>query len=133
MKVADIPNGTSLVFCRSGNGNVYLWDNTAKSLSKIDTNGSSTGIFDESSCIDAGFTIAEFNAGALSPDERYFYFSAKIKETGQDYTLELYRLCRFDLQSKELTPLNRTEYSLVRSRRTLQAAQPFEGNIYFTS
>ncbi|WP_257668716.1 hypothetical protein [Parapedobacter tibetensis] len=132
VKVADIPAGATPIYGRNGNGNVYVWHINDKVLFRIDAaDGSVTEVLAESQLSDArgAFTIAEFNAGAVSPDERYFYFSAKVNETDQDRTLELYKLCRFDLQSGELTTLNRTEYSLLRSRRTLAAAQPFEGAV----
>jgi hypothetical protein len=132
VKVADMPAGSTPLYCRNGNGNVYAWNNTSKVLFRIDAaDGSIMQVFTKASCMDArgAFAIAEFNVGAVSPDERYFYFSAKVTETAQDRTLELYKLCRFDLHNNALTTLNRTEYSLLRSRRTLAAAQPFEGNV----
>lgn len=135
VKVADIPAKASIVYCRNSNGNTYFWDAAEKKLFKIDSKGNKTEVFNEYKCKEAGFSIDEFNAGGISPDERYFYFSAKIKEENQDYTLELYRFCRFELPTEilpnggGLISLNRTEYSLMRSRRTLQAAQPFEGNV----
>lgn len=138
VRVADIPSGSKPVYCRSGNGNVYTFSATGKKLFKIDAqDGSITELFNESRCIDGNgaFTIEQFNAGAVSPDEKYFYFSAKVKETEQSRTLELYKLCRYELPAGtlpegELTVLNRTEYSLLEARRTFEAAQPFEGNIY---
>lgn len=131
VKVADVPGGATPIYCRNGHGNIYAWSSTGTVLLKIDADGNVTEVFTQTNCMDARgtFTIAEFNAGAVSPDERYFYFSAKVTETAQDRTLELYKLCRFDLQSQALTTLNRTEYSLLRSRRTLAAAQPFEGPV----
>lgn len=133
VKVTDIPAGAVPVYCRSGNGNVYAYNAAGKKLFKITAaDGSITEVFNEGKCMDANgaFTIDEFNAGAVSNDEKYFYFSAKIKEEEQDRTIELYKLCRFNLESREFETLNRTEYSLVRTRRTLEAVQPFEGNIY---
>lgn len=132
VKIADIPDGATPVYCRSGNGNVYVFSSTSKKLFKIEaTTGNVTEAFLESACIDnnGAFTIEEFNAGAVSPDERYFYFSAKVKESGQSRTLELYKLCRYDLQSGVLFILNRTEYSMLQSRRTPESVLPFVGKV----
>lgn len=131
VKVADIPDGALPIYSRNGKGNVYAWNNDSKKLFRISTDGNTKEVFTEANCVDAhgAFTLAEFNAGAVSTDEHYFYFSAKVNEQEQDRTLELFKLGRFDLQSGELTILNRTEYSLLRSRRTLAAAQPFEGKV----
>lgn len=131
-KVADIPSQSMRVYCRSGNGNAYFWNATTNKLSKITAaEGSLTEVFSTASCVDANglFSILEFNAGGISPDEKYFYFSAKVQETDQSRLIELYKLCRYNLQTKEFSTLNRTEYSLVRSRRTLAATQPCEGKV----
>lgn len=130
IKVADIPSGAIPLYCHSGNGNVYTFNSTSKKLFKINaTDGSINEVFNESACTDTkgAFTFEEFNAGAVSPDEKYFYFSAKVKESGQSRTLELYKFCRYDLQNSTLATLNRTEYSMLQSRRTPEAVQPFEG------
>ena len=132
IKVADIPSGSTPVYCRSGNGNVYAFNSTTKKLFKITgADGNVTEVFDESKLTDGkgSFIMEEFNAGAVSPDEKYFYFSAKVKESGQGRTVELYKLCRYDLQNGGLTTLNRTEYSILKANRTLKAAQPFEGKV----
>lgn len=132
VKVANLPSGAVPLYSRNGKGNVYAWNGSSKKLFRIAAaNGNTTEIFTEAQCVDTGgaFTITEFNAGAVSPDERYFYFSAKVNEEEQDRAIELFKLCRFDLQNGDFTTLNRTEYSLLRSRRTLVAAQPFEGNV----
>ncbi|MGV8094901.1 MAG: hypothetical protein AB2L24_23865 [Mangrovibacterium sp.] len=132
VKIADIPAGAQPVYCRSGNGNVYVWQGAGKKLFKIAAaDGSVTEVFSENDCTDAGgiFTIEEFNAGAVSPGEQYFYFSAKVKETGQPRTAELYKLCRFDMQRGEFTTLNRTVYPSFPENRTLASAKPFEGKI----
>lgn len=130
-KVADIPSGVNPIYCRSGNGNVYLWNTTAKKLLKLTPRGELTEVFTESASSDANgaFNIAEFYAGAVSPDEHNFYFSAKVMENGQERTMELYKFCRFDLQTGELAILNRTEYDLRKSERTLASVQPFEGKL----
>lgn len=132
VKVADLPPRAVPLYCRNGKGNVYAWSSDSKKLFRITAaDGHTAEVFTEVQCVDVrgAFTINEFNAGAVSPDERYFYFSAKVSEEGQDRTIELFKFCRFDIQNGEFTTLNRTEYSLLRSRRTLATAQPFEGKV----
>ena len=132
VKIADFPANSILIPCYSGSGSIYLWNENVRKLSKSLPNGSLAPLFDGTACTDASgtFAVTEFFAGAVSPDDRYFYFNARVTETGQSASLYVYKLCRYDLQTRELTTLNRTEYyAAVNSKKTIEYMKPFEGNI----
>lgn len=102
---------TSLpLYCRSGNGTVYLW-NTDNTITRIQKNGTAKTIQIENSLNDSygPFNISKFSSGGIDPHEKYLYFSASTTDNSTDNVSNtIYRLCRFDLQTGTLTTLNRT-------------------------
>lgn len=131
VKQLDMPVGATPLFCQNGKGSVYLCT-LEKSFVKISKNGTLTNLFSGTSLTDQNgqFTIVTFNAGGIDPTERYLYFSAMTTDGNADNSGNaIYRLCRYDLQSKALTTINRSAYPNALDQRTMSVYTPFEGTI----
>lgn len=130
VKQADISPGAVALYCQNGSGNIYLWklDN---SVTKIAKDGSSNQVLTSSVFKDASgvFTVNSFTAGGVDPAEQNLYFAALTQDGAADNAgNNVYRLCRYNLQTRTLTTLNRTLISKS-DQKTLGDYQPFEGNI----
>lgn len=123
----DIP-----LFCQNGKGTVFYWSLSAKSVVRIDKDGSSTTVLEPGALSDdqGSFNVTTFHAGGVDPQERYIYFSATTTDGNADNSShEIYRLCRYDMQNQVFTTLNRSRYPKTQNERTLNVFQPFDGNI----
>jgi len=128
-RVVNLPSGTTPLFCLNGKGTVFFWT-TANTVTRIAKDGTSTQVFSGNGLSDSfgNFTISTFNAGGVDPTERYLYFSAITADGNADnLTNNIYRFCRVDLQSGQLTTLNRS--ALPKTNPTLASMQPHEGGI----
>lgn len=131
IKHADMMSGAIPLFCQNGKGSIYLY-RPDKSVVRIDKLGALTTLFKGIALTDQNgqFSITAFNSGGVDPTERYLYFSAITTDGNADNIANgIYRLCRYDLQSKVLTTLNRSIYPNAVTERTITAYTPFEGNI----
>lgn len=128
---AALPANAKTIYCRSGSGHVYYWEPIAKKLVKLLPDGTSQDVFLQSNASDSfgNLNVQEFNAGGIDPEEKYFYFSARVREIPSVPNNEIYKLCRWDMQTQQFTVLNRTLYPTIASQRTLASAQPFEGQV----
>ncbi|WP_256009077.1 hypothetical protein [Desertivirga xinjiangensis] len=123
----DIP-----LFCQNGKGTVFYWSLSGKGLVRIDKDGSSSTVLEPGVLSDneGSFIVTTFHAGGVDPQERYVYFSATTTDGKADNgSNEIYRLCRYDMQNRVFTTLNRSSYPKTQNERTLEVFQPFEGNI----
>jgi hypothetical protein len=126
-----LKTGQRTLFCRNGTGAIYLW-NTDGSISLLKSDGSLIQIMDTSQFQDSfgTFTVTAFNSGGVDAAEKFIYFSVTSTDNGADNAQNIiYRLCKYDIASKQLTTLNRTAYAIDSKQHTLAAAMPFEGNI----
>jgi len=126
-----IPQNATVLFCRSGKGSVYLWQ-ADKSIRRINNDGSTQTVLTEADCKDeyGNFKFLIFNGAGVDSREEYLYFSAITSDASPDYTNNtIFRICRFNLQTKELTTINRTLYPKKAVNRVLAITQPLEGNI----
>lgn len=131
VKQADIPTGATSLFCQNGKGSVYLY-RPDKSFVKISKNGTLTDLFSGTSLTDQNgqFSMLTFNAGGIDPTERYLYFSALTTDGNTDNASNaIYRLCRYDLQSKALITINRSAFPNAINQRVMSAYTPFEGPV----
>ncbi|RPD42063.1 hypothetical protein [Chitinophaga barathri] len=133
-RMYTLTGGSKILYCRSGNGNIYLWTqlSPARSISRLSPDGTLVAILSAANYVDGhgAFTITAFNGGGVDPQERYLYFSAVTTDNSADNAAnEIYRFCKVDLTTLQLTTLNRTLYPKTASQRTLSALTPFEGNI----
>ncbi|HBG41521.1 MAG TPA: hypothetical protein DDW85_08920 [Porphyromonadaceae bacterium] len=130
-KVADVPANNRPVYCNNGKGNFYFFHDTEYKLTRISPDGGNEQVFDKNIFKDndgVTFRITRVDGIGIDPQERYVYLSAYTRAlTGQPN--HYYRLCRYDLNSGQWTVLNKTAYSTRTASRTLEATQPFEGNV----
>ncbi|MGN7722899.1 hypothetical protein [Chitinophaga sp. 22620] len=129
-----LTGGSKILYCRSGNGNIYLWTQLApaRSINRLSPDGTLATILSPADYKDSygAFTITAFNGGGVDPQERYLYFSAITTDNSADNAAnEIYRLCRVDLATRQLATINRTLYPKTASQRTVAALTPFEGKI----
>lgn len=130
-KIADYPVDSDPVYCRNGKGNLYFLHKANFTVTRINATGEMLNVFDPSSLKDKDgkpFTFSRLNGLGIDPNERYLYLSLFTQATGSQEN-HIYRLIRYDVENKTTEVLNKTFYSRLASKRTLQAAQPFEGNI----
>ncbi|EHQ25471.1 hypothetical protein [Mucilaginibacter paludis] len=123
--------GARPLFCQNGKGSIYLW-NTDGSVTLIKKDGSTSQVFDNTVFKDSfgSFTVTAFNGGGVDPQEATIYFSVVTADGSSDNTANtIYRLCKYDVATKQLTTLNRSLYAKAVNAHTFAAAQPFEGNI----
>lgn len=125
--------GSKILHCRSGSGRIYLWSQLlpARSVIRLNTDGTLTTILSPANYVDSygNFTITTFNGGGVDPQERYLYFSAITTDNSPGNAAnEIYRFCKVDLGTGQLTTLNRSLYPKTASQRTLTNLTPFEGN-----
>ena len=123
--------GTVPLYCRNGTGDIYLWK-PDKTITLLKPDGTVTEVFNRSNGKDSfgAFDINTFNGGGVDPGEKFLYFSVVTTDGNADNAAnKVYRLCRWDIKNKQLLTLNRTLYANSSSKRTLAAAQPFEGAI----
>lgn len=131
MKIADYPANADPVYCRNGRGNLYFVDKTSYIVKRMDASGVMTLVFEPSVLKDSDgkpFTFTRLNGLGIDPKERYLYLSLYSQAIGSQIT-HFYRLVRYDLQNSTVTVLNETKYARLTAQRTLQAIQPFEGDI----
>lgn len=131
VKHLDYPAAAIPVFCQNGKGDIFLWK-MDHSVLKIAKDGTLTNILTSSTLKDeiGTFTITQFNAAGIDPQEQNLYFSAiTIDGAADNAGNQIYRLCRYNLPNAQLTTLNRTVYSSTSTMRTRDAYQPFQGEI----
>lgn len=133
-KMHTFTGGSKTLYCRSGNGNVYLWTQLSpvRSICRLSPDGALTALLSATNFTDSygTFTITTFNGGGVDPQEHYLYFSAITTDGSTDNAAnEIYRFCKVDLTTKQLTTINRTLYPKTASERTLSVLSPFEGKI----
>lgn len=133
-RMYTLTGGSKILYCRSGNGNIYLWTQflPTRSINRLSPDGTLTTILSPADYTDSygAFTITAFNGGGVDPQERYLYFSAITTDNSADNAAnEIYRFCRVDLATRQLTTINRTLYPKTASQRTISALTPFEGKI----
>lgn len=129
IKHSDMRPGSTPLFCQNGKGSVYLYQ-TDKSFVRISNAGVTAALFSGVALTDqhGQFAIVTFSAGGVDPTERFLYFSAVTTDGNADNSDNtIYRLCRYDLQNKVLTTLNRSVYPNDPSQRIISAYTPFEG------
>lgn len=122
------------LFCQNGKGTVYYW-NRDQRITRIDKDGSNTIVLEAGALSDAhgNFTVTTFNAGGVDQQEHNLYFSAITTDGHADNNgNQVYRFCRYDLQTRQLTTLNRSLYPATASQRIWDAFTPFEGSIVTT-
>lgn len=134
-ELADIPENTLFVYCRSDKGNTYMLDTLSYTLTRIKTDGTKETVFRNLEFKDNGgntFKVDRLNGVGMDPREQYIYFST-FNTTTTGTTAEkrwtYYRLSRYNLQTNTLEVLNKTPYHIWRNYDTEAAAQPFEGRI----
>lgn len=130
VKHADATNGTVYFYCQNGKGSIYSWQKDKK-FYKLDKNGSTIKVLDPSQLNDTNgpFQIIMLNSGGIDPNEQYLYFSALTTDGSSDNAAnQIYRLCRYDLQAKTLTTLNRTLLPKTVGY-TVDQITPFEGSL----
>jgi len=130
-KVVNIPSGSTPIYCRSGNGHVYLMNNKTYAVSRVTPDGNIEQVFSLSACKDADgtpFDVTQVNAMGVDPKEQYLYMSLYTKAPWATYW-SYYRFCRWNMQNNSFEVLNKTPYHIYRSQRTPEAAQPFEGRV----
>lgn len=116
-----------LFYCVNGKGTIYLYENGAI---KVIRNRRSVTLLNSYSDQFGSFTITKMYAGGVDFHERYLYFSALAEESSPDAaTNYIFRFCRYDLESGQLTTLNRTLVPRAREAQTLQSLQPFAGQV----
>ncbi len=132
-KIADYPTGTVPVFCRNKAGNLYFVNKANCAVSKMTTDGDLHEVFNAAMLKDndgTPFTVTRVNSAAVDAREQYLYLSVFTESTGA-VLFHYYRLIRYGLTDGSLTVLNKTDYPRpqLKNWRTLEAAQPFEGDI----
>ncbi|MCE5331435.1 MAG: hypothetical protein LLF95_04755 [Bacteroidales bacterium] len=129
-KIADYPANSSIVYCHSGNGNMYFINNTTYSVTRMKPDGSTEQVLDASQFVENGakFNVTRYNGAGIDPQERYLYLSLYTAAPLTD-NWNYYRLCRYDLQQKTFEVLNKTPYYIYASRHTLANISPFEGDM----
>ncbi len=125
-------NNYSLLYSVSNdkNGNIYF-QNSLGVQSLI--NGQFTSLYQVGANVkdDKGnsFTFQQFIGSAVAFDGDYLYISAETKENSTDATDNyIFRLCKLNLASKQLTTINRTLVKRVNAT-VAEKSFSFQGNV----
>jgi hypothetical protein len=124
---AALPANAVLFYCRDGRGSIYMYDNGSVHLLR---NGQTQTVLAAYADQQGSFSITRMFSGGVDRANKFLYFSALTEDGQSDNATHLiFRLCRVDLQSKEITTLNRT---LVPKKAKLISEDtylPWEGDI----
>lgn len=120
--------GTKLFYCVNGKGSIYLYES---GIIKAIRNRRAAAIVTDFTDQYGSFTIQTLYSGGADFHERYVYFSALTTENSADAANNhIFRLCRYDMETHELTALNRTLIPKDGTMATLEHAYlPYEGSI----
>lgn len=120
--------GATFLNCVNGKGSVYFYAN--KNFVRIKKGGAVNTYTIDFRDGYGTFSVPTFYSGAVDPQEQTLYFSAQTTDkTPENATNYIYRFCRYNLVTGELTTLNRTLVPKVQQQQTLSTYQPFEGQI----
>lgn len=124
---AALPAGAVIFYCRDGRGSIYMYDNGSVMLLR---NGQTQTVLSAFGDQQGSFSVIKMYCGGVDRAGKFLYFSA-LTEDGQPDNADhlIFRLCRVDLQSKQVTTVNRT--LIPKNGKSITAAtyQPWEGNV----
>jgi hypothetical protein len=129
---STLPTGSLPLYGINGKGSVYLYDGPTNSIKKIAKGGTTVQVVTPASLKDTygTFAITAFNAGGVDPQEENLYFSAVTTDASADNATNLiYRFCRYNIKTSQLTTLNRTLFLKSATKPLIPTAGLLEGNI----
>jgi hypothetical protein len=127
---SSFPIGATFLRCISGKGSVWYFYNSV--FTCIHKGGINDTVLSSNALRDASgsFQIVTLYSGGVDAQEQNLYFSALTSDASADNaTMSIYRLCRYNLVSGQLTTLNRTLLPKDGTKVTVAHYQPFEGAV----
>lgn len=124
---AALPANAVVFYCRDGKGSIYMYDNGKVLLLR---NGQTQTVLSVYADQQGSFSVVKMFSGGVDRAGKSLYFSALTEDGQPDNATNLvFRLCRMDMQSKQLTTVNRT--LIPKNARLLSEASylPWEGNV----